>query len=83
MINRIERLSWKGCTDLERSILQTKPGEWSHRIDGRLVRMERKAKAPNGQVRVFYRSADGAGSYSESEWNREAQEIEFRQLTMF
>lgn len=79
----IERLSWKACTDLAKSIRQTRPGEWSHRIEGRLVRMEQKAKAPNGQVRIFYRAADGAGSYSEAEWNREAREIEFRQLTLF
>lgn len=79
----MDKLTWEGCSDLTSSILKSHAGEWSHRIEGRLVRMERKVKAPNGQVRVFYRSSDGAGSYSEVEWRRDAKELEFRQLTLF
>ncbi|MGG1637201.1 hypothetical protein [Paenibacillus sp. NRS-1760] len=77
------KLSWKGCSELAHSILQSRPGEWSHRIEGQKVRFEKRVKVPNGQVRIFYRSKEAAGSYSEEAWQREAQPLNFQQLTLF
>jgi hypothetical protein len=57
----VERLSWAACTELTVSILKSPPGEWSHRMEGKLVRFERRVRTPNGQVRIFYSGQDCAG----------------------
>lgn len=79
----MQKISWKECTKLAQSILQSRPGEWSHRIEGQKVRFEKRVKVPNGQVRIFYRSKEAAGSYSAEVWQRDAQPIDFKQLTLF
>lgn len=79
----MEKLTWVECTKLTQSIYQSSPGEWSHQIEGKLVRLERTVKTPNNQVRIFYRGVDCAGSYSYKEWERLARPIELQQLTLF
>lgn len=81
--NKIEQLTWKGCTDLARDILLSRPGEWRHTIDGKPVRFEKRVIVPSGQVRVFFRGEDCGGSWSAEAWERDAKETEFQQLTLF
>jgi hypothetical protein len=79
----MKQMTWKQCMELTRSIYNSRSGEWSHRIEGKKVRFERKVRAPNGQVRIFYRGVDCAGSYGEKEWNQRALPLETQQLTLF
>ena len=79
---------WQQSVELASHICNMPPGDWTHTVDGRMVRVEQRVISPNGHKLVYFRGTDADGNPYCGRWmadvfDKESEPVEYEQLTLF